>query len=504
MAQSTKRSAANPYSTGGPSRYMQTRGGTSSIPVTGIRTGAKISVAGAPAAKGGAPAAKVPTGVEPGEPTAPEYNPIIDAETMSPPVDPNRQETIVNQARAPRFAIGNPNVGNIDLGSLLSAKPTKGFDPNAPVGGANVPFQETKGVGGFFRRMFGDTANEQNIAAQQQQAAEWKAEGAKEKERLAKREDLAEEIRLREAGPAERFKITQTAAEKAEANRVAAENKRLELEGQRLGLTKQQIEEARLDRVARLQAEKEERDIRIENMRTQNAINDAEFGLRSRVANQPRFGVHTTDKGGMTIFNQTTGEPVRTYTPGGIGMVKDAKGNMVPGTTQGGWEDYVPPVTVPKDLPDSPQVDRTTGAVPGGPLPDTKLPPGGGVRLGGRLPPPEVTPMRAAAPSPEADASLLGRFKTAMPSLSFAQPSGRGYQVAPLTEGDVAQQVMGQIAYPLRAAVGQQVKGQYTNPEEAAMSMEYPMPASRFRRPSAKEQAEALAAGDLIRKMYAE
>lgn len=471
---------------------------TPAIPATGVRSSrARISVpspsATGPAAK--APAAKVPTGVEPGEPTAPEYNPIIDAETMSPPDGADRQEAIANQARMPRFAIGNPNVGNIDLSSLLSAKANPNYDPNAPVGGANVPFQETKGIGGFFRRMFGDTANEQNVAAQEQQKAEWKAEDTLAKRRAEKKADLEEEIRLREAGPTSRFEKTEARLIKSEADRVAAENKRLELEGERLGLTKQQIEEARQDRIARLQAEKEERDIRIENMRTQNAINDAEFGLRSRVANQPRFGVHTTDKGGMTIFNQTTGEPVRTYTPGGMGMIKDAKGNMVPGMTQGGWEDYVPPVTVPKDLPDSPQVDRTTGAAPGTPRKDT---------MGGKLPPPEVTPMRAAAPSPEADASLLGRFKTAMPSLSFAQPSGRGYQVAPLTEGDVAQQAMGQIAYPLRAAVGQQVKGQYTNPEEVAMSMEYPMPASRFRRPSAKEQAEALAAGDLIRKMYAE
>jgi hypothetical protein len=501
MAQSTKRSAANPYRTGGPSRYLQTRGGTSSIPVTGIRTGAKVSVGGggkggAPAAKGAsAEAPKVPTGVEPGEPSAPEYDPIIDAETMSPPVDPNRQEAILNQARAPRFAIGNPNVGNIDLGSLLSAKPTEGFDPNAPVGGANVPFQETKGVGGFFRRMFGDTANEQNIAAQQAQAADWKAADVE----AQKEERLLNRMREADKPTQARFEATQKAAEIAEANRVAAENKRLELEGQRLGLTKQQIEDARLDRVARLQAEKEDRDIRIENMRTQNAINDAEFGLRSRVAGRRNTQVIPGKDGGYSIFDIDKGEPIGSYSPGGLGMVRkdpnDPNSPMIPGTTPGGWEPYVPPVTVPKDLPDSPQVDRTTGAAPGGPRKDT---------MGGKLPPPEVTPMRAAAPSPEADASLLGRFKTAMPSLSFAQPSGRGYQVAPLTEGDVAQQAMGQIAYPLRAAVGQQVKGQYTNPEEVAMSMEYPMPASRFRRPSAKEQAEALAAGDLIRKMYAE
>jgi len=334
-----------------------------------------------------------------------------------------------------------------------------------------------------------------NIEAQQAQGAEWKAEAAEQQ----KEERLLNRMREADKPTQARFEASQTAAREAEANRVAAENKRLELEGQRLGLTKQQIEDARLDRVARLQAEKEERDIRIENMRTQNAINDAEFGLRSRVAGRRNTQVIPGKDGGYSIFDIDKGEPIGSYSPGGLGMVRkdpnDPNSPMIPGTTPGGWEPYVPPVTVPKDLPDSPQVDRTTGAAPGASGKNT---------MGGKLPPPEVTPMRAAAPSPEADASLLGRFKTAMPSLSFAQPSGRGYQVAPLTEGDVAQQAMSQIAYPLRAAVGQQVKGQYTNPEEAAMSMEYPMPASRFRRPSAKEQAEALAAGDLIRKMYAE
>jgi hypothetical protein len=226
--------------------------------------------------------------------------------------------------------------------------------------------------------MLGDESNRMNIEAQQAQGAEWRAEEKAAKQRAERKQDIAEEIELREKGPAERFRATEERLIKSEADRVAAENKRLQLEGERLGLTKQQIEDARQDRIARLQAEKEDRDIRIENMRTQNALSDAEFGLRSRVANQPRFGVHTTDKGGMTIYNQTTGEPVRTYTPGSIGMVKDAKGNMVPGMTQGGWEDYVPPVTVPKDLPPSPEVDRTTGAAPGTPRKDT---------MGGPLPP---------------------------------------------------------------------------------------------------------------------
>lgn len=162
------------------------------IPSTGIRSSrGRISVSpdigGGPGAR--AEASKVPTGVEPDEPSAPEYNPIIDAETMSPPVDPNRQETITNQARMPRFSVGNPNVGNIDLGSLLSSRANPNYDATAPVGGENVPYQGTSGVGGFFRRMFGDTANEQNVVAQQQQKSEWKAEDALAKARQSKIED---------------------------------------------------------------------------------------------------------------------------------------------------------------------------------------------------------------------------------------------------------------------------------------------------------------------------
>jgi hypothetical protein len=444
----------------------------------------------------GAPLASRPIEGGPALPSPQEYNPIIDAESGEDPNAPRveTQQPIENRGSSARYMLqtGGPR---LDLSFLVPERANEAFDPSKAIGGENVPYQESTGIGGFFRRMLGDESNRMNIEAQQAQGAEWRAEAAEQQ----KEERLLNRMREADKPTQARFEATQKAAEIAEANRVAAENERLKLEGQRLGLTKQQIEDARLDRVARLQAEKEERDIRIENMRTQNAINDAEFGLRSRVAGRRNTQVIPGKDGGYSIFDIDKGEPIGSYSPGGLGMVRkdpnDPNSPMIPGTTPGGWEPYTPPVTVPKDLPDSPQVDRTTGAAPGGPRKDT---------MGGKLPPPEVTPMRAAAPSPVADASLLGRFKTAMPSLSFAQPSGRGYQVAPLTEGDVAQQAMGQIAYPLRAAVGQQVKGQYTNPEEVAMSMEYPMPASRFRRPSAKEQAEAIAAGDLIRQMYAE
>jgi hypothetical protein len=416
---------------------------------------------------------------------------ITDGEASAQPqMITETQQPIENRGDSARYMIqgGGPK---IDLSFLVPERANKAFDPSKAIGGENVPYQESTGVGGFFRRMLGDESNRMNIEAQQAQGAEWR-EAEKEAQ---KEERLLNRMREADKPTQARFEASQTAAREAEANRVAAENKRLELEGQRLGLTKQQIEDARLDRIDRLKGEQEDRAARIEDMRTRNALADAAFG-RSML---PSAQAISTGQGGVLMYDPRSGQPIGSYSPGGLGMVRkdpnDPNSPMIPGTTPGGWEPYVPPVTVPKDLPDSPQVDRTTGAAPGGPRKDT---------MGGKLPPPEVAPMRAAAPSPEADASLLGRFKTAMPSLSFAQPSGRGYQVAPLTEGDVAQQAMGQIAYPLRAAVGQQVKGQYTNPEEAAMSMEYPMPASRFRRPSAKEQAEALAAGDLIRKMYAE
>lgn len=352
MAQSIKRSAANPYRTGGPSRYFQTRGGTSSIPTTGIRTGANVSVGGgkggAPAAKGAsAEAPKVPTGVEPGEPSAPEYNPIIDAETMSPPVDPNRQEAILNQARAPRFAIGNPGVGSIDLGSLLSAKPTEGFDPKAPIGGANVPFQETKGVGGYFRRLFGDTANEQNVAAQQAQGAEWR-----EAEKEAQKEERLLN-RMREADKPQALRFERQMAANEEENR-----RRDAREGERLGLTKQQIEDARLDRIERLKGEQADREARIEDMRTRNALADYTIGQNQLKSNQPSMiglsggglGVMDPRSGSISIVNQGTA----------------GFGDKFPGTAPSTRQVYPQPKA---PAGSGAQVDRATGNTMGGRLP---------------------------------------------------------------------------------------------------------------------------------------
>jgi hypothetical protein len=328
-----------------------------------------------------------------------------------------------------------------------------------------------------------------NIEAQQAQGAEWRAEAAEQK----KEERLLNRMQEADKPTQARFEATQRAAEKAEANRVTAENKRLELEGERLGLTKQQIEEARLDRIERLKGEQADREARIEDMRNRNALADAAFG-RSML---PSAQAISTGQGGVLMYDPRSGQPIGTFSSPTIGeIINPQTGEKSFGPTGGGYEPYIPPVTVPKDLPDSPQVDRTTGAAPGGPRKDT---------MGGKLPPPEVTPMRAAAaPSPVADASLLGRFREAMPSLGFNQPSARGYTAPEMTEGDVAQQAMSQIAYPLRAAAAEEFKGEYENPDVAARVMAGAPPFPRFRKPSATEMSQARKAGSLIRQMYAE
>ncbi len=68
------------------------------------------------------------------------------------------------------------------------------FDSSKAIGGDNVPYKETTGVGGFFKRVFGNKANELNAAAQREQGAEWKAD-----EREAKRLAREDEVEARRA-----------------------------------------------------------------------------------------------------------------------------------------------------------------------------------------------------------------------------------------------------------------------------------------------------------------
>jgi hypothetical protein len=211
----------------------RTAGGTLSIPVSG-RTGPTIdpsplkSKTAPKGGSGGLESRQIPAAIQE---TGPEAMSITDGEASTQPqMVTETQQPIENRGGSARYMIqgGGPK---IDLSFLVPERANKSFDPSKAIGGENLPFQESKGVGGFFRRMLGDESNQQNIAAQQAQGAEWRAEAAEQK----KEERLLNRMREADKPTQSRFEATQASGRESEANRVAAENKRLELEGKRVG-----------------------------------------------------------------------------------------------------------------------------------------------------------------------------------------------------------------------------------------------------------------------------
>jgi hypothetical protein len=93
------------------------------------------------------------------------------------------QAAIAQQGASPRYDAGS-------LMGLVSSLRSPGeantaFDPSKPIGGENVPYKGTSGIGGVFSRIFGNRANELNVEAQQLEAAQMQDKAAKEEERLA-------------------------------------------------------------------------------------------------------------------------------------------------------------------------------------------------------------------------------------------------------------------------------------------------------------------------------
>ena len=512
MAQSTKRSAANPYNTGGRSPYQvaprrraprySTGAETQDVPSTTYGVPATRQIAGeaGTSAEASYPRYQVPTGVEAGETET--YGPSVNAPSAAPSqristpeMLTERQGMIANRALGPMRERGTL-FGDL-LGGLSTEKANPNFDPNAPIGGENVPYKGTSGLSGFFQRFGGNRANELNLGAQAEQASEWRDKALRDEERQAKREDLAYEINLRTDAEKDLKKDDRTfTASQAEAARDFQSAQNALDRALRLAEGTANREAAITEARARLTAARENLDREL-TFRGQEGERERTFrgkeGRAERKLRREAIKPANFTRLGDNVFVDREGN-VMEYTPGTppYGKQKGTRGKLrklgMPGSA---------PMPEEGDV----DVDPTTGKPLGA---AGQLPPGGGVLMGGTLPPsPQVTPMRAAAPSPEADASLLGRFRTAMPSLSFAQPSGRGYQVAPLTEGDVAQQAMEQIAYPLRAAAAQEAKSGFQNPEEAAYLLEE-KPKWRFRRAGATEMSEARKAGDVIRQMYAE
>ena len=121
--------------------------------------------------------------------TGPEAMSIIDGEASTQPqMVTETQQPIENRGDSARYMLqtGGPR---LDLSFLVPERVNPAYDPSKAIGGENVPYQESKGIGGFFRRLLGDESNRMNIEAQQAQGAEWREaeKEAKAEERLLNR-----------------------------------------------------------------------------------------------------------------------------------------------------------------------------------------------------------------------------------------------------------------------------------------------------------------------------
>ena len=256
--------------------------------------------------------------------------------SMQPQMVTETQQPIENRGGSARYMIqgGGPR---IDLSFLVPERANKKFDPSKAIGGENLPFQESKGVGGFFRRMLGDESNQQNIAAQQAQGAEWRQEAAGEKERKNKMADRLTEIKALDEGPAARFAVTE--------KRLADEQKRLadkeindEIERNNaidLGLV-QAGNEAVLKDADMVLREKADA--------AKQALEARRVALAEDAYNSPSYQAVNDPKGNVLFYNPKTGRPTGTFRQPNFGMVTDPNDptKQILGTTAGGYEGIGP------------------------------------------------------------------------------------------------------------------------------------------------------------------
>ena len=387
----------------------RTAGGTQSVPVSG-RTGPTIdpsplkSKTAPKGGSGGLESRQIPAAIQE---AGPEAMSITDGEASTQPqMITETQQPIENRGGSARYMIqgGGPK---IDLSFLVPERANKSFDPSKAIGGENLPFQESKGVGGFFRRMLGDESNQQNIAAQQAQGAEWRQDAKEQKieERALNR------MREGDKPAAERFNRQ---LEENKAIRGEESATRLRERGEDTATRKGEREQDRTDRLTReTEAEKarlQERQDKLDQQLQENAFRDTQIGFQQTALNKPRFQITPTGQGGAIVFNESEGIPVGTYGAPTMGEKIDPKtGAKSYGPTGGGYEPYVPKAKVPANLGGA-TVNRADGSTLGGPLTTptrsgislggalnepAELPPGGGVRMGGALP----APMPQAAPA---------------------------------------------------------------------------------------------------------
>jgi hypothetical protein len=435
---------------------------------------------------------------------------IASQRESTPEMGMERQEAIANQGRGARYD-ENSIMGL--LSSLVgNPKANEAFDSTKPIGGANVPYQSAGGL----QRFFGNQANQLNLGAQQAQGAKWEAEAAATKERQGKIDDYRTQRNID-------AEIDNAREDKRNTQAVTMFDKAQEAQRAVLSLQNDYAKARNADEQADI--------LKRMGVAHSNAMTLQDKALAATEKNQ---GLQQSFQAKVLNFNaQMKGfENANNITNLGDGFF--AVGGDVRATTKGtpgypgtpatdasvsppllgpsGKGRQLPQMDVDGAAPTMAPVTPTRSNVPSLQLTDyTQLAPGGGVRMGGKLPPPPtpapapaaITQPRSALPSPVAESGMLGRFKEAMPSLNLERSPGPGVQSPYLSEGEMGQRVMEQIAYPLRAAAADEAKGEFENPQAAFSVLSRP-PMFRLKRPDSLEMQQARKAGDLLRQMYTE
>lgn len=288
--------------------------------------------------------------------TGPEAMSITDGEASTQPqMVTETQQPIESRGSSARYMIqgGGPR---IDLSFLVPERVNPAYDPSKAIGGENVPYQESKGVGGFFRRLLGDESNRMNIEAQQAQGAEWR-EAEKEAQ---KEERLLNRIREADKPTQARFDAAQEAAR---LERIAERESRKGEREQEQGIRKGERAEDRADRLAReaaeMQLRRQEMLDRVTQQQLQADTQREDLALRTSVSNQPSMS--GLSGGGLAVMDPRSGS-ISIVNPGTVGF-----GEKFPGTAPTTRQVYPQP-KAPVNTGGG-QVDRTDGSTLGGRLP---------------------------------------------------------------------------------------------------------------------------------------
>ena len=323
---------------------------------------------------------------------------IASQRESTPEMGMERQEAIANQGRGARYD-ENSIMGLIS--SLVgNPKANEAFDSTKPVGGANVPYQSAGGL----QRFFGNQANQLNLGAQQAQGAKWEAEAAATKERQGKIDDYRTQRNID-------AEIDNAREDKRNTQAVTMFDKAQEAQRAVLSLQNDYAKARNVDEQADI--------LKRMGVAHSNAMTLQDKALAATASNQ---GLQHSFQAKLANFNARMQgfQDENKITNLGDGFF--AVGGDVRATTKGtpgfkGTPATDPTVSSPLLGPAGkgrqlPQMDVDGAAPAMAPVTPTRsgfslgdgfnepsqLPPGDGVRMGGKLPAPVPTPAPAPAP----------------------------------------------------------------------------------------------------------